>query len=530
VRTPPAWLPVLAILSLVGLGFGLDRVNPSTATARPEPVPAGAAVSGAWYCAVGDTAEGSVMRVIAAAPPREDDTPAEVAIDTFSDGVMARGVDLLVNPGSSARRDLSSELGDVGVAARWWEAPTAVSRSVFVRPTGGPEGYLEGPCEPEPSPQWIFPGLATAGGAQATLELANPFDTDASVAVAFTTPDGRIEPKLLENVVVPKRSTRSVLLNEHAPERSDVGVVVRTRSGRVVAEAIQTLNAAIGGVDGVSLVKAAARPAETWTVPWVEVAGEDVQSWVWVSNLEDRPAALVLTLHTAAGGIVPGISDELTIAPGETRRVDLGGMLPEGVSSAGVTIRSENSVPVTAAAVTEYLGTDPARTGIAVQLGAPSPDTSWVLTGGPTSGRDGLLHLVNPGSEAARVDVSIWSSDGERRPPELQGVTVSPGAMRTFDVTAQLPEQADDHTLFVTAREGSVVAGRHAYDRVGTRRLVANVGVPGSLWTGGQIVPPVDFAPSLTQRIGTDLGPQPDDPLDVLPGPSPAPTIADTPS
>lgn len=525
----PRWVPVLAIVALVAVGVGVDRLDPSTATARPEPVPAGAAVSGAWYCAAGDTAESAEMRVIAAAPPNDAGTPAEVTIDSFSAGVTARSLDTHVNPGSSARRDLPSGLGEVGIAARWWEAPAAVTRSAFVRPAGGPEGYLEGPCVPEPSPTWIVPGVATAGGAQAVLVLANPFDTDASVAVTFTTPEGPIEPKLLENVVVPKRSTRSVLLNEHAPERPDLGVVVTTRAGRVVAEGVQTLSAAIGGVDGVSLVPAAARPAENWTVPWLEVGGEDTQSWLWVSNVADRPAALALTLHTPTGGVVPDTLDELTVAPGETRRVDLRGLLPEGTTRSGVTVRSENSVPITVSAATRFAGPDPARTGFAVRLGATDPDRLWVLTGGPTRGRDTRLSLVNPGSERAVIDVLVWSADGAVRPRELQGVTVAPGSLRIVDVTGFLPAEADDHTLFVTAREGSVVAGRQAEDRTGTRRLVATLGVPGALWAGGEIVPPVEFAPALTQRLGTVLGPRPDDPLEIGEEPTEAPSPASSP-
>lgn len=505
--TPAAWLPVAAIVGLVALGIGLDRARPSAATAEPEPVSAGAAVSGAWYCAAGDTADGAVMRVVAAAVARDDASSAEVIIDSFRGGVMARGLDVTVYPGSSARRELPPDLDDLGVAARWWGAPVAVSRSVLRRPTGGPEGYVEGPCQPEPSPRWVIPGLATAGGAQATLTLANPYDTDASVTVTFTTPDGPVEPTLLENVVVPKRSTRSVLLNEHAPERADLGVVVRTRSGRVVAEAVQTLSAAIGGVDAVSLVSAAATTSETWTVPWFELDDERVQSWLWVSNLEDRPAALVVSFHTEDGGVVPDTFDELTVAPGHTERIDLRSLLPDDVEHAGVTVRSENSVPVAAATATQYLGDDPPRTGMAIQLGAPAPDADWVLSGGPTAGRDLLLHLANPAAEPAVVDVSLWSAGGELRPEELQGLTVPAGALRRYDLTELLPEDSEDHTIFVAARQGSVVAGRRAHDRGGTLRLVATVGVPGALSSGGQLVPPVAYEPSLTQRLGTGLGP-----------------------
>ncbi|MBW3620643.1 MAG: hypothetical protein KY461_10395 [Actinobacteria bacterium] len=513
-RRPPAWTLVLVVVGIVAAGVLIDRANPSTATARPEPVLAGAAMSGAWYCAVGDTTEDAQMRVTAAVPPGDTDRPADVTIDTFGAGEALTGREISVPPGTSTSRDVATGHEEAGVASRWWDEPAAVGRSILVRPTGGPEGYIEGPCEPEPSARWIVPGVATSGGAQALLTLANPFDSDASVTITFPTPDGLIEPQLLENVVVPKRSTRTVLVNEHAPEEPDLGILVRARSGRVVAEAVQTLSAAIGGVDGVSLVKATAQPAETWTVPWFDL-GEDVQSWLWVTNVEDRPAALALTLHASSGGIVPEEIDEITLEAGETRRIDLRDLLPEGTTRAGVTVRSENSVPVAASVATEYAGADVERTGFAVQLGAAAPDSLWVLSGGPPAGRDTSVHLSNPGSEPASVDVLVASAGGAAAPADLQGIDVPPGAMRSVDLTPHLPEDAADHSIFVVAREGTVVPGRRGVDRVGTLRLVAGGGVPGSLWAGGRIVPPVDHAPTLTQRLGTDLGPRTEDPLEV---------------
>ncbi|MBW3658175.1 MAG: hypothetical protein KY457_06025 [Actinobacteria bacterium] len=524
-RRPPAWTLVLVVAAVIAGGVLIDRAAPSTATARPDPVLAGAAMSGAWYCAAGDTTEGAQMRVIAATPPREGDTASEITIDTFGAGEAATGREVAVPPGGSTSREIAAGRAEAGIASRWWDAPAAVSRSVLVRPTGGPEGWIEGPCEPEPSARWIVPGVATSGGAQATLALGNPFDSDASVTIAFTTPDGLVEPQLLENVVVPKRSTRQILLNEHAPEEPDLGVLVQARSGRVVVEAVQTLSAAIGGVDGVSLVKAAAQPAETWTVPWLDVDDGDVQSWLWVTNVEDRAAALALTLHTEAGGVVPEGVDEITLEPGTTQRIDLRGLLPEGRTRAGVTVRSENSVPITASVATEYGGGDPARTGFAVQLGAPAPDALWVLSGGPPAGRDTAVHLSNPGSEPAIVDIVLATSPTAVAPPELEDIAIPPGSLRSVNLTPHLRADATDHSVFVVASEGTVVPGRRALDRAGTMRLVAGGGVPGALWAGGRVVPPVDYEPTLTQRLGTDLGPRTEDPLEV---PAPAETATPT--
>ena len=54
--------------------------------------------------------------------------------------------------------------------------------------------------------------------------------TEAWQRAAHATPHGK--PILLENVVVPRHSVRSILVNEHRPEELDVGLLVETRAGR----------------------------------------------------------------------------------------------------------------------------------------------------------------------------------------------------------------------------------------------------------------------------------------------------------
>lgn len=572
---------VLVVAVAVAAFAVVDAVNPSRAIDRPEPVFAGQATSGAWYCGAGNTATGSTVDVVAASVPSPEGAPADVAMVTFEDGAVARGDSLQIFGDSSAAASVSPDRPALGVTVRWWEAPTAVTRIWDLQAVGGPSGLVAGPCEAEPSDVWVVPGMVTAGGAQANLVLANPFETDASVSISLTTPEGLLEPTLLENVVVPERSTRTVLVNEHAPERSDVGIVVRTRSGRIVAEAFQTFDAAIGGVEGVTLVKAARAPAEAWTIPWFastpdpleietgdeddegapaddeEASGEDgsdqdaaddeetadeeetagqgedqptledvtgrdslevtAESWLWVSNIEDRPSSLILTVHSQAGGRVADIEEDLTVEPGAVKRIDLRGLLPGDLDRGALTVRSENGVPVVASVATLFTGDDEQRTGVAVQMGTPEPDPRWVLSGGATEGRASYVELVNSSSEAASVDVALWDGASLVRPEILQGIQIDTGGVVTVDVTGYLPE-AVHYTVFVTATEGAVVAGRLSYTEEGPLRLVATPGVPSVVWAGGEQVPPVQFDPGLPQRIGTVRGPSPDE-LEPAPPP-----------
>lgn len=509
----PSPIGALAVvMALVVLGFGLDRIDHTAADDEPMLERAGAATSGAWYCAAASTAGGAVTTLTAAVPAAADGTaPAEVAIDPYSDGRLLAGERTPVFPSSARTVELPQGHGTIGAAVRWWDQPAAVTRSWTL--TGDTvRGLVEGPCQQEPAERWHLPGVSTAGGAEARLYLSNPFASDATVAVTLATPDGPLEPRLLENLVVPARGTKTVLLNEHAPEQPSLGVEVRTRAGRVILEGMQSYNAAIGGVEGVSLVAGVATLAQTWTVPWFADT-EEHESWLWVTNPDpDEPAAITLTLHTPAGGLVPEGLEEVSVAPGSVTRIDLRGLLPDEVANGAVTVRSENGVDILVAVATQALSDDEERTGVTVDAGAGEPASHWILSGGPTDGRDVAVHLANPGAEAATVDLTVWTGAGLSRPPQLQDISVPAGGTRVVAVTDAMPS-APEHTIFVEARGAKVVAGRVASSREGRLHLVAATGIPSTAFGGGGLVPVVQFRPGMPQRVGTRLGPQLEDPL-----------------
>lgn len=642
------WSPS-ALLALVALVVGglvvADLRSPSTATDQPTPVAAGPAVGGAWYCAAGAVGEDNELQVLTAAPPGPD-APSDTEIRALH-GTTTRVATQPVFPGSARLTALGSDevQGDaVGAAVRWWDEPTATSRVWGIDGGEGASGIVSGPCASAPSPTWYVPGLSTAGGGTARLHLANPFATDASVSISFTTPTGPEQPILLENVSVSQSSVEVIELNEFLPRQADIGVVVESRSGRVVVEGVQQLDAAIGGVDAVALVRAAPRLAETWTIPWsltdpsadpgefdggepdevdeadeeepdgvdagdepdeadtgeetaappagddtaqpaaapadepttqatdedtatptpgptdedlteepvdepteedppeaptddatdpapalddhvvsTESPGNGTASWIWVSNPGEEPAAVTVALHTRSGVVVPDIGDELLVEAGHILRVDLRGLLPAGEAAAGATVRSENGVPVVAGVSTlmQPEAGDPDATGYTSQLGWAAPDASWVVAGERMAGRTQVLHLTNPGAETAVVDVALWNGAALRRPSGLQGLEVGAGALVELDVTDEL-EGAEQSVAFITASEGSIVAGRHS---VGSEVAdwVAHTGVPASLWSGGDVVPPVDHDPRLLEGLGTSGGLQPRDP-DEVGEPTPIPT------
>ena len=587
------WSPS-ALLTVVALVVGglvvADLGAPSEATDRPEPVAAGPAVGGAWYCAAGAVTETQDLSVLAVAP-MSSSSPSDIEVRAL-DGSPTVVATLPVFPGSAREVEVLGEdvRGEaVGAAVRWWEEPTATSR-IWTIGGQGPGGVVSGPCASAPSPTWYVPGMSTAGGGTAQLHLANPFREDASVSISFTTPTGPVAPILLENVSVPSSSVAVVDLGEHIPRQANIGVVVQTRAGRVVAEGVQRLDPAIGGVDAVALVRAAPRLSETWTIPWSltepveavapdpEVAEPDTSSteqptapdgvegdaaedtgtdpvtarrfrtpspgpgtasWLWVSNPGVEAAAVTVTLHTTDGAVVPDIGDELLVEGGHVLRVDLRGLLPAGQSAAGATVRSENGVPVAAGMATLVAAeaADSDRTGYTFQLGWPSGGDSWIVPGETGEGRRQVLHVVNPGADPALVDVAVWDGAALRRPVDLQGVEVAAGALVELDIT-DIVARAPQMAAFVTATQGTVVVGRHGVRQSGAADWVAHAGVPASLWSGGDVVPPVDHAPQLIERLGTTGGlpeldpevvtPSPDPMLTPTPPVSPTPTVPTT--
>jgi hypothetical protein len=358
---------------------------------------------------------------------------------------------------------------------------------------------VAGPCTGEVSDRWLIPGMATAGGHEARLRLANPFETDATVAIRLVTPEGPVEPTVLQNLTVQGHATTEIEINEHLPERDDVAVDLQVLGGRVAVEGYQLVRQAIGDVDGASLLAAGTTPSTQWTVPWV-VDGDDRQSWLWLLNPGDRPAPVELTLHGGDGGIVPEGLAEVTVEPGQLRRIDLRGTFPDNLSTAAITARSEGA-PVVASGAVRLESDEADDTGLAVQLGA-LPDEQWVVAGGATTERAEQLRLVNPGHEPATVDVSLWNGADLLRSENLSDVTVPPGGLVRLDLSAELGE-VDSWAAFVEATEGQVVAGHVGQGGPDALEVVAGPAVPGAAWGPAGAALTGRHEPGITQRTGT---------------------------
>lgn len=467
------------------------------------------AVSGRAVCVVGDARPGTSTVVDVVRPAEVDDPPGSVEVRTFQEGTSETLLTTQLFPRAGVR--VGVEGGeDLATDVRWSVAPVSVARSwTSAGEDDLPPGTATGPCVPgTAATRWTVPGVSTAGGSEARLLLANPHGTGATVAVRFLTPEGPESPTRTRNISIGAEETAELVLNEYLPEEPDLSVIVEVLSGRVAVEGVQLTRSAIGGVDGVSLLQAATDPSEVWSIPAV-IDGEGRASWLWVANDSDRSAPVELTLHTEEGGTVPQGLAEVAVPPGTVRRVDLRGTFPEATSTAAVTARSDG-VPVTVSAVVQLADPDPDRTGFAVQLGTVA-DPVWTLVGTGREGRSEQLRLVNPGSEPATVDVAVWNGSNVTTPPELSALEVPAGALVVVplgDIVGGAPSWA----LTVRATSGEVVAGNLGSDSEGPAHLVASPGAPSAWWRTPR-TPVLRPAPGTAQRLGTELGIEPLDPL-----------------
>jgi hypothetical protein len=521
--------------SLLALGVGLvltlailavDVVAPPPEPTAPDAALTAAVtpLAGSATCAVGDGRDGTALTVSAARPGDVGEGPAQVEVVAYEDGEVDPSSVPQVFPGVHARATV--EGGETLAAAVTWRGgPVAVQREWRLEGDDDlPPGTVVGPCPSAVSDRYVIPGMITVGGSEARIRVANPFATDATIQVGFVTPEGPERPLALQNLSVPARGTLEVDVNEILPERADLSAVVRVLSGRAVAEGYQLTRSEIGDIDGASLLAASTGPSETWTVPWVADSGDD-ESWLWVVNLGDRPAPVELTLHTPDGGIPPEGLSEVTVAPGQVRRVDLRGTLPEGVGAASVTARSDGA-PIHVSGVVQRAAAEAEGSGFVVQLGVPEADASWVVSGGAIDeGRRELLWVANPGSEPAQVSVTLFNGATALQPTELRGIELGPGESRRLVLDAEL-EGAPSWSAFV-ASSVPIVAGRVGAGGEGAGlHLVAAPGTPAVSWGPTSIGLPVQAAPGTVNQLGTAYGirptdpfADPDDPAPVSPSP-----------
>jgi hypothetical protein len=441
--------------------FGRPRVS-------PMPIADGDDVlASTWFCAGGTASSGGAANLsVVVANSAESKATGTITWYPVGADPVTTPIDI---PASGAVTKAAVDAVDAQV----------VSAVVDVRGGGvavehvvsGDRGASVAPCASDASPTWYFANGTTERDAVEVLALFNPFPDDAIVDITFATDEGRAEPAALQGLPIAANSTTLVDVHDHVRRQAVTSAAVVARSGRLIADRIQSFDGVLGR-RGMSLTLGAPELAEEWTFPeglWTDGL---IQQW-HVFNPGDREAEVSLEVVTDVGDPIEPI--DLTVPARAQVTIDAAGTerIPKGAAHSS-TIVSLNGVPVVAERLLDAQPPAPRR-GWASSLGAPVAHARWLLPLGEVSGNtDEWVVVHNPSPEPLTVSITALAGGQLLDVEGLQDLDIAPGeriAVRLGDHIERSPLP-----LLVEAT-GNVVVERDLY-RVSGVGITTTMGIP----------------------------------------------------
>jgi uncharacterized protein DUF5719 len=390
---------------------------------------------------------------------------------------VAAGQDVRVEPGGRAEVRLA-DLHQAPLASALVEldGPAAVEHEV-----AGPRGRDLGPCASSPSTDWYLAWGATSRDARELLVLFNPFPSAAAVDIAFSTDSGVREPVRYQGLPIPAGGVVGLDIGDEVTRREQVSTSVRSRSGPIVVERLQSFDGS-DGVEGLSVALAAPAPLESWVFAHGELGSGRTERIVLYNPGDERAEVDVAVRPAGAeqeGADPPPQPFGVTVPPRRYEVVDYAGddRVPRDLDHV-TTVSSRNGVPVVAERVLTF---NRRRSGdVAAGTGSAFAADSWTfatLGGGdrPAS----RLVAYNPGSRPARLSVTGLVGGREVAPNGLRGIEVPARGQSQIELPGDV--QGPDASLVVES-DGPVVV----------ERLVATAG--GLYQAAGPGLPAIDTA------------------------------------
>ena len=454
-RWPALVVLAVAVATLAGASVWRDAPSPSSPlraaplSATPQ---AGRARNATWYCAAGTAARGAAFNstvLIASVDTqlrrgtitwfpsagKPVSLPFQVQPNTVVSFVAA---DTVTAPVVSALVEIDG--GDVAVEH-------AIS---------GASGSSVAPCANEASSKWYVAEGVTDRDAHEVLALFNPFPDTAVVDIDFATDQGRAQPRDVQGLPLPPRSTTFVNVQDIVRRRAVVAASVVARTGRLVVDRIQLFDATAGRA-GVSLAVAAARGDTTWRFPDGLFQFGLAEQW-HIYNPTDDEAAVTLTVTPVTGDAPDPL--QIAVPRHAIATVDAGqAKVPAAIAHSSV-VESQNGVPVIVERTLDARRPAP-RVGWSSMVGAPVTATRWLFAAGEANtNTDEWMVLQNPGTTSVTVSL-LALADGFQLPIEdAHDLTVPPNgrlAVRLGDHITRSP------LPLLVVSSGPVVAERDAF-------------------------------------------------------------------
>lgn len=426
------WVLIAAVAATVGALVGWWPGSAPLGTGEPlgAGVPAGGAAdarSSTWYCAAGTWGEEDAPpHRLEITNPAGVDATARLSVHDAEGPVGEQEVDV-TGPGPTTvdlenlfdgRRGLSvmveSDVGELVVEHR------LVS--------GGRADQV--PCATSSSDRWYFPAQTTLLDTTAQLVLFNPFASDAAVDLSVAIDEGVRIPGEWQGLVVPAGTTRTVDLGAEGDEfgiqrRDQFSVTVQARTGRVIAETVQTLDTDEPATRGIRLQPGVPRAATSWAFAQGYV-DEGASERLVVYNPGESPASVAVQITPFGGAAEPPEPFELEVAPRRYQQLDLSAetRIPARVPHA-IAVESTGAPVVVGRVVTigaepeeaptaEALGRPDVSSGTTIGTGTPVAAPLWLATvrANPEDGAQNELVMVhNPGDDDVVVSMTVFSDD-----------------------------------------------------------------------------------------------------------------------
>lgn len=425
---------VVVLVALVAAWGG--RADPEPAVIDRSPVPAVRSDSDltvTWFCASGTAALAANHFVYLANPT--GDAVAATLTGYTADGPLPP-VDVEVAPGGPVALDVGATLGNATASVLVESAEPSLSVDHQLATPGYGDRDA---CVGSTSASWHFPALSTTRDAGAYLTLFNPFPGDAGVDIEIGIDTGSRVPTSVTGVVIPAGTSKVIDLGAQgiAERRDQFTAVVRSRSGRVVAEVAQTFDGSIGP-SGLQLAFGVPSPQRSWAFAG-GFTGTGAAERLIVQNPGDERARVLVQVTPFGGSADPPEPLEVTVEPRRYVVVDMSAesRIP-GVGYHSIEVEADAPVVVARSTVLSAApdpSPDPAvlarpalTQGVAISTGSPVAAREWyvpAIDAGVDPAPVVLVH--NPGDGIAKVTLSAVAGGGSTDLDGATDVEVAPG-------------------------------------------------------------------------------------------------------
>lgn len=336
------------------------------------------------------------------------------------------------------------------------ERPVAGAIQSWTTPTEGAGAAL---CSERPSGTWYFPAGSSELGLDERILLYNPYPDEAVARITLYGPTGEDNAASLNQIAVPSGSWTEVELNKFIRTQKLVSAKVDAVRGRLIAWRA-LFSKPENGPRGVTMTLGAPEASDTWYFPHGLLAEDSGETFTILNPSDEEVIANVAIFSADVGAGAAAELTEIRLEPGTSRNVSLEAtQLNEDVDvahlSAVVTTQGADVIVERSLALDEG-----GYSGVSNEVGATKPGTRWLVPPLGESATDDSLAILNATRKAARVNVSLYTLKGPKRPKALRDLKVEPARR----LEKSLDEYSEDEPFYAVVTSDRPVT----VERLGT--------------------------------------------------------------